>query len=58
MLLKTGYYAEGRWLRILVESPNYSPSPQAKTALRDAAVTARQFGFPNVSEWIKSRLEK
>jgi hypothetical protein len=58
MLIKTSYYAEGRWLRVLANSPGYPFSPQARTALHDAALIASQFGFPNVSEWIKRRLAK
>lgn len=55
MMLKAHYFEEANWLWMAVGSKACCTSRSAQNALREAAVIAWEFGFPNVRDWLRSQ---
>ena len=56
VMLRTHYYEEANWLWMAVGAKPSCTSPVARQALQSAASVAFQFGFKNVSNWIKAEV--
>ncbi len=55
-MLKVHYFEEAHWLDVALKDGRKCRSLNARSHLQAASVIARQFGAPNVADWIAAIL--